>query len=507
MYRGLFLLAVAGTLSITAAWGQDSPIYRVNVTERTVDAVNYQYRQGPTKIDFAGTVLLPHASGDATVESKEGRTEIEADFKGLAAPTRFGREYLTYVLWAITPEGRARNLGEVLANGSDHAKLRVTTDLQAFGLIVTAEPYSAIRQPSDVVVLENHVRPDTVGKIEPIKAKYDLLPRSQYTYTVPADTKAAEGNGPRVSLDQYQATLELYQALNAIQMAQSEGADRYASGTFQKAEDLYNHARDLQSHKGNSSQVVTAAREAAQTAEDARIIADRRKNEDELARSREQAAHEKAAADQARAHAQRLEAQMSATRAQLENQQDAQQRARMEQAAEAAVPPPARPAAAPAPPAPVTSQGSSEQKAVRLRLLDELNGAFEARDTPRGLVVTLPDADFSGNALIPSVSSNVARISSILAAQPGLRVDIEGNSDTNDEASCHARAEAVRNALVRGGLSPSEVVARSLGDSRPIVSNSSAAGRERNRRVEIVVSGNPIGDMPYWDQSYSIRPR
>src|SRR5579872_1055977 len=197
------------------------PIYRVTVTERTVPAVDYQYKTGPTRVDFRGTVLLPQGKGEAVVESKRGRTEIDAKLEHVSPPTKYGREYLTYVLWAITPEGHPKNLGEVVADGSDKAKLRVTTDLQSFGLIVTAEPYSAVRQPSDVVVLENQIRPDTMGKTEPVQAKYELLPRGHYTYNVPSDFIAAENSAPRVPFDQYESILELYQAQNAVQIAKS----------------------------------------------------------------------------------------------------------------------------------------------------------------------------------------------------------------------------------------------------------------------------------------------
>src|SRR5262249_11657751 len=180
-----------------AAWCQNLPpnrenvpIYRVTVVERSVKAVDYQYRHGPTRIDFRGTVLLSSAKGDAVVESKAGRTEVDARFERVDAPTRFGTEYLTYVFWAITPEGRCHNLGEVLVDAGGQPKLHATTDLQAFGLIVTAEPYAAVRQPSDVVVIENEIRPDTVGRIEPIAARYDLLPRGTYTYEVPPRGRA-----------------------------------------------------------------------------------------------------------------------------------------------------------------------------------------------------------------------------------------------------------------------------------------------------------------------------
>src|SRR5882724_174269 len=182
-------LSIFALLSTSAVFPQSVPIYQVTVTERTVKAVNYEYRRGPTRIDFRGTILLPDAKGDAVVESKAGRADISVKFDRVLAPSRYGGEYLTYVLWAITPEGHAKNLGEVLADGGDHARLHVTTDLQAFGMIVTAEPYSAVRQPSDVVVMENEIRPDTAGKVEVIQAKYELLPRGQYTYVKPAEMR------------------------------------------------------------------------------------------------------------------------------------------------------------------------------------------------------------------------------------------------------------------------------------------------------------------------------
>src|SRR3984957_4379339 len=153
----VLLLTCAGWSQTPPPHDETVPIYHVTVVDRTISAVNYQYRGGQTKIDFKGTVLLPQAKGDAVVESKSGRTEIDARFEHLESPARFGTEYLTYVLWAITPEGHAKNLGEVLAGSSDKGKLHVTTDLQAFGLIVTAEPYSAVRQPSDAGVMGNKV--------------------------------------------------------------------------------------------------------------------------------------------------------------------------------------------------------------------------------------------------------------------------------------------------------------------------------------------------------------
>src|SRR6201993_5389831 len=157
-----------------------TPTFRVTVTSRSVKAVNYKHRSGASKVDFAGTDLMPSANGQAKVESKKGYIDIDAEFGNLQKPTTFGNEYLTYILWAISPEGRAVNLGEVLVGGNSRSKLHVTTDLQAFALIVTAEPYYAVRQPSNVVILENVIRKDTEGTTETVNAKYELMERGGY---------------------------------------------------------------------------------------------------------------------------------------------------------------------------------------------------------------------------------------------------------------------------------------------------------------------------------------
>jgi hypothetical protein len=208
--------------------GVTTPIYRITVVARTTKAINYHHRSGSTRIGFRGTALMPEARGEAKVESKQGVIKIDADMEKLGPATQFGPEYLTYVMWAITPEGRATNVGEVLLNNSGKTKLDATTELQSFGLIVTAEPYFAVTQPSDLVVMENFVRHDTTGTIEEVDAKYELLQRGQYVLNVaPRDIQ------PRL-LDP-KTPLELYEARNAVQIARWTGAERYAGDTFQKA--------------------------------------------------------------------------------------------------------------------------------------------------------------------------------------------------------------------------------------------------------------------------------
>jgi outer membrane protein OmpA-like peptidoglycan-associated protein len=503
------ILACFVTVTVQAqsqpARGESVPIYRVTVVERTVKAVDYQYRNGPTRVDFRGTVLLPRAKGEATVESKKGRTEIDVKFDRVEAPTRFGPEYLTYVLWAITPEGHPKNLGEVLPGSSDNASLHVTTDLQSFGMIVTAEPYSAVRQPSDVVIMENEVRPDTVGHIELVQAKYELMPRGQYTYLKPVDLQRVNENGPKLSMDEYEKLLEVYQAQNAVQIARSVGADRYAADTFTKAEELLRTAKDLQARKVDRSTVVTTARQAAQTAEDARTIAMQRKQSEQLAQAQEQARTEQELRARAELQAQQARSQASADRMQLEQERAARVQAETTAALAART---AAPAPAVVVEQPVGATSAGEKTDMRLRLLQELNRVLATRDTPRGLVVTVPETDFQSTSLNPAVTTRLTRLASVLAEHPGLFVTVEGNCDVaQGERMAHDRTMAVREALVRSGVPADSIGARSLGVSRPIASNATASGRMQNRRVEITISGDPIGSVAYWDKTYSLVPR
>src|SRR5262252_10259992 len=410
----------------------DNPLYKitVNVVERTTKAINYRHHSGSTKIDFRGTPLLPDARGEAKVESKQGYIEIEVEFDELQSATRFGSEYLTYVMWAITPEGRSTNLGEVILNGTK-SKLNVTTELQAFGLIVTAEPYFAVSQPSDVVVMENIVRRDTVGKIEEISAKYELLQRGEYVLKAPpAELKA-------IPLDN-KTPLDLYEARNAVRIARWIGADKDAAESFVKAEKLLQQAEAYKARKAGTKPVAMTAREAAQTAEDARLIALKRQEEQRLERERQasadreaeakaQAARSKAQAEEdARLRAQaetekrleaerraRAEAERAAAQAQAElaRERALRDEAAAEQARLAAARADAERAAAQAQAEVDRARALNEQAAaeqarqaaaraerekaeLRSNLVQQLNLILDTRETERGLVINISDVLF-----------------------------------------------------------------------------------------------------------------
>jgi len=492
-----------------------APVFRVTVVSRTTKAVNYRHRSGSTKIDFRGTALLPEAAGEAIVNSKQGRIEINTRMEHLAPATQYGPEYLTYVMWAVTPEGRPKNLGEVLLNGTS-SKLDVTTDLQTFGLIVTAEPYYAVTQPSDVVVMENVIRNDTVGTIEQIDAKYELLQRGQYVLNVnPSDITP-------MRMDK-KTPLELYEARNAVRIARWTGADQYAADTLEKANVSLQNAEDELKGKAGKKTVAQNSRDAAQEAEDARLITIRKMQDEQAAADKaaadqreadakaqamqaeaDRASAERAKADAERAKAEaervRIEAQAEAERAKANAQAEADRAARERGDAEAAQAQ-AQSAQAQLDQARQSAAQSEQEKAqLREQLRQQLNVILETRETARGLIVNMSDVLFDTGkyTLKPGAREKLAKIGGIVLAHPGLKLQIEGHTDSigGDEYNqrlSEDRANSVRDYLVSQGVPADAVTARGFGKTQPVTDNSTAAGRQQNRRVELVVSGEAIG--------------
>ncbi|MBI4909717.1 MAG: OmpA family protein [Acidobacteria bacterium] len=522
MTKSTFMLLMIALVMVVGALaqGNGAPIYHVTVIERSIEAVNYSYRAEPTSIGFIGTVLLPASKGEAIVKSRRGGTEIDVRFEKLPAAQRFGREYLTYVLWAVTPEGRPHNLGELVAGASDKAHVRVTTDLQAFGMIVTAEPYSAVRKPSDVVVLENKVRPGTVGIVKPIQAKYELLPRGQYVWDAPDRRGPATPYTEKVPMGRYETMLQLYEAQNAIGIAQQADAQRYAPDTLAKAQRLMDEAQRLTASQASEKRSVQIAREAIQTAEDARLIAEQRAQAELLAETRREAQttvsqskrqaeremqNARNEADSARQIAAR--AQDDANRARAEAAA-AQSRAESERIARQQMEAEVSRANAAMRERKERESIAAQRSALRASLLAQLGGAWPVLDTARGLVVTLPDVAFQRNVPRGNAYAELSRIARLLAAHTGLSIEVQGHSDTAQfERMSRERAESVRRILIRENFPLNAVVARSYGDSTPVVANTSTAGRLQNRRVEIVITGDPIGQSPLWDRSYLLSIR
>jgi len=455
-----------------------APTFRVVVTTRTTPAVNYRHHSGATKVNFAGTNLMPTANGEAEVNSKRGTIEVKAEFGNLQSPKTFGNEYLTYILWAISPEGRAVNLGEVLVGGDSRSKLHVTTDLQAFALIVTAEPYYAVRQPSDVVVLENVIRKDTKGTVETVDAKYELMERGGYIPTgYKFDPVVLNAKLP----------LEFFEARNAVRIAQSEGAEQYAPDSYQRAVQLMNNSDEYATRKNVPNKpLIAVARETVQTAEDARAIAVKKMDDQRIANdlqnSTDAQAQSQAQADEATRQKEKAQSDMAANQAASAAAVSAAQ-ADADQSRLAA------------------QQANTDKAAMRARLSAQLNSILETRDSARGLIVSMSDVLFDTGqySLKPGAREKLAKVAGILLAYPGLNIEVGGYTDNvggddmNQKLS-ENRADAVRDYLVQEGVTTNSVSARGFGNTLPVASNDNSAGRQQNRRVELLVSGDAIGD-------------
>jgi outer membrane protein OmpA-like peptidoglycan-associated protein len=481
-----------------------TPVFRVKVVSRTTKAVNYRHRGGSTTVDFKGTNLMPEAGGHAKVDGKEGRLAISAELTHLQPATKFGAQYLTYVLWAVTPEGRSVNLGEIVPGNDGKSKIDVTTDLQAFGLVVTAEPYFAVTRPSDLVVVENIIRQETKGFEQPIDAKFDMLEGGEYTIDIPADQLPSSKAAPNVPLD-------LLEARNAVAIAKAAGAQQYAAGSLSKAEDSLTRAEDYLQRKQGRTPIGTMARGATQTAEDARILTLKKKEEERIAAEKRamQDAQEKAEAD-AKASAE------AEAKAKAQAEEDARQRAQAEadraaaEKAQADALAQQQQAQADAEKSRLAAEESDRQKQeairqkeeMRARLLRQLNQVLDTKDTDRGLVVSMPDVLFDTGqyTLKPAARERLARISGIVLAYPDLKLQIEGYTDSTggdefNQRLSEKRAATVRDYLVNSGVSINNVFARGMGKANPIADNTTAAGRKLNRRVEMIVSGDVIGDV------------
>ena len=494
MVKTLLMLLVA--LSSLSALAQTEPqktgtvpIYRIIVVARTTQAINYRHRSGATRINFQGTTLLPQARGNAEVASKQGAIHIESEFQGLQPASKFGPEYLTYVLWAISPEGRPVNLGEVLFGQDGKSHLNVTSNLQAFGLIVTAEPYFAVTQPSDVVVMENEVRADTKGQFEEVEAKYELLQRGQYELNVnPAELQP-------IAMDS-RTPLELYEARNAVRIAKWTGGEQYAADSLNKAEVSLQSAEDYQAQRGNKKSEITAAREAVQTAEDARIITVKKIEEEHQASELQASANAEAQsnAQAAEARAQTAQNQVTSDAAAAKAQADA---AQAKAASDAAL---ATSQAATEQAQLAGQQAENDKTTLRVRLSQQLNSVLQTRDSARGLIVNMSDVLFdSGKYTLKSgAREKLSKVAGILLAYPGLNIEVDGHTDNigSDEFNQNLsdqRAESVRAYLVAQGVMTGSVTAKGFGKTQPVGTNDTAEGRQINRRVELVVSGEAIG--------------
>jgi outer membrane protein OmpA-like peptidoglycan-associated protein len=448
------------------------------ITTKSVQAVGYEVGTGSTKVDLIGTDLGSGASGQAKVEikSKADRASVDIDVKGLKPASSIGAEFLTYVVWVVTPEGRTGNTGELLLNKNGDGKLSATTPAQAFSLIVTAEPYFAVRIPSEMVVLQSQPRKGTQGRIFPV-ADYKLMKRAQYEKL---------GNPLGMTPDP-KTPLFVYEARNAVEIAKSRLADKYAPEVFTKAEGSLQLMENSIQSKADNSTIIANARQTAQFAEDARAVSVQRQEAERIEQEKEAAAAKARAEAEAKASAEAAEAKRKSDEAAAEAKQKAD--------AEIAAQETARKQAEEQ-----RAQSEREKQQLRERLLEQFNRVLPTTDTDRGLVVNMGDVLFASGKADLSTDAKIAlaKLTGIVLNYPTLRLAVGGYTDSTGTADFNqtlsqSRADAVLSYLVTQGLDASVLSSQGYGMSNPVADNGTAQGRQKNRRVEIVVSGEVIG--------------
>lgn len=468
-----------------------------SLISKSTTAIGFTVGGGSTKVDLKGTELMAQANGEAKVQAKAkaGLTNIEVAVKGLTPPTKLGAEYLTYVLWAVTPEGRTGNAGEILINKDGEGKLSATTPAQTFSMIVTAEPYFAVRVPSEMVVLETETRKNTKGKLFPV-SEYKLMKRGQY---------AKLGNPLAMTPDLSRVPLEMYEARNAVDIAKSRGADKYAPEIFSKAQASLEIAENALTSNADKKQIISTAKQTVQFAEDARALAAQRQEEERIA-AEQQAAANKARTEaevKADAEAKRQAALAAAKQAQIKAEADAEAKRQAELAAAKEAQMKAEANALKAKEDAAKEEAERARKAaadLRAQLLEQFNRVLPTTDTPRGLQVNMGDVLFDTGKynLKMEAQLGLAKLTGIVLSHPGLKLAIEGYTDTTGTAAFNQtlseqRANAVRDYLLQQGLDAASVTAQGFGPSNPVASNDTSQGRKQNRRVEIIISGEVIG--------------
>jgi len=495
--------------------------YAYQPVAHTTKAVDY--KQGSSsKVELRGTSVMPDVKGEAEIKTKTGRVEIEAELEHLNPANGISLSYLTYVLWAISPDGHPSNIGELVVKDGK-ASIHTATPMQAFALIVTAEPYYAVSQPGDQVVAENVIGKDTKGAVSGVDVNFELIPRSAY-----AD-QAEPLQKPVYGIDK-NTPLSLLEARNAVRIAKSANADEFAASAFQNAQQSLNQAEDYYQRKQNTKSIDTVARAAVQSAETARVTALRAAEQARIDRERvdqaRRVAEARAQSDQARTDSQQAQqqAQIAQQQAQLEAHQrqaaEAQRQATAQQAAQAQADADrarqqaqleaqqrmnaeqqAQQAQAQSQQAQLQAQQAQQQVAqTRAQMLAQLNQVLETRDTARGLIVSMPDVlfDTGKSDLRAGARERLAKVAGILIAYPNIQVEIDGYTDNTGTAAFNQqlseeRAQAVRDYITQQGVPAGSISAHGFGEDNPVGSNDTASGRQQNRRVELVVSGQSIG--------------
>jgi outer membrane protein OmpA-like peptidoglycan-associated protein len=451
------------------------------VAKRSTLAVKYRVNND-TNVDMAPSGVGKPAWGTANVKHKEGRSRIELEMTNLGHPQRLGAYYTTYVLWAIAPEGQAERLAQLPVK----SKINVvaTTSFQTFGLIITAEPHGMVSLPSSVIVAENVLRKGTKGGVETSQIEYRGDTGALYLVS-------ASDSSPLVA--DYDTPLPVLGARRAVEIARHCGAERFAEAELREAEVKLAALEQLwPSHRDREAKYLGMANDVMRLGEHARVKAGERLQEARLNAERHAAgrmiAQAQNEAESARAAMMRAESEAELARQKVAQAQTEAERAKANEELARIEAERARLQA---------EQAKQERDQAQQRLFVSLSEILETRREARGLIVNLSDVlfDFNKASLKPGAREKLSKLAGILLAYPGgYRIEIEGHTDAigSEEYNLklsQARAESVCEYLKQSNIAADRIIAvRGFGKSKPVASNDTDAGRQVNRRVEIIIA-------------------
>lgn len=509
----LFLITLVGTVSAQTAGANNTSQWIA--ARRQVLAVKYNENK-QTTVTMTGTAIAPQVMGKADVEFKQGRTNVRLEMESFVNPQSLGGFYTTYILWAVAPEGQTENLMELPIQ--KNFKIESTTKFQTFGLIITAEPHSRVELPSAVIVAENTLRKGTEGSITTSEIEYSGDPGTFYAIFSP--------NSPSTNAD-YNTPLMILGARRAVEIAQRADAKKFAEPELRESEmklatleQLWPRSRKPSDLRDNAKKNSGLAHDVMRIAEQARKLSVERSDQARLSAERQQAgeniAQAQSEADRARSEADRasgdaIRARMEAARAKASERDQATRaaseaamaRERVEQAQSETAKAKANEGQAreDADNARLqTEDAKRERDAAQQRLYFSLSEILETRREARGLIVNLSDVLFdTGQATLKSgAREKLSKLAGILSAYPGnYQIEIEGHTDSVGAEMFNlnlsrGRAESVRDYLVQNGVKSERIIAaRGFGESKPVADNETAAGRQVNRRVEIIIADHP----------------
>ncbi len=473
---------------------------------RETKAITYPLDE-EVNVQFRGTTRYPRMKGEASVErTKKNGTEIKLSVSKMPRPFELGAGYATYVLWAISPNGQIDNLGEIKRRGffEFDSTIRVTTPLQTFALIVTAEPHYLVSRPSREIMLENYNAYTRTGS--------SLTTATSIQYFGNSSNYFNDARTPEIAdVDYRRIPPSILQGKQAVALARFAGASRDASEELAEAESLLQNAEAAWSAGRDEEYIDIAARKAIGAAVKAEMTANVRR---EAREKRNEKLRQDAELREAEDKFSDAQNEINSLKAELDRETRARELAERDalnfsnqvkqlteevtrlrkEAQDVKI----KLASAEA------SKKALEEERDREKMLQQMKANIpvlkkslerfgSVEETETGVILTIPENFWGGSRVSSFAAASETKMTwlgEVISSSPGYRVLIEAHTDDRGEPEelqvlSNERARAIADKLVSLGVSGERLEAKGFGGTFPKVPNSTRANRSRNNRVEV----------------------